>query len=532
MSRNLKLFVGGGTHWSPGALLLAAILCSPIQAQNSSDSVASSDDSVDVEREDSWVSRKGDMGTARTRRLTLHPMLEPVPALQYRLIPDDYERIDGNAAVFYLKAMGFLEEMHAREMVTKFHRESEKQAEAQGKDDYPPYEWMKMNPKDLPVEEVKKFLRLVRFQEPMLRDASLRSKFSLDRNIRGVDNPIMYLLPEINQIRQVARYQSLRFRLALAEDRIDDAIKYLGQNYALASHLGQDDFFVSSLVGIAIGSIAWNDTLYLLERPDAPNMYWAFATLPKPLVSIERAFAYERHLLFEQVKLLREINATPRTPGYWQDFVDRLIAQSDSFEVVFDASWNLKDMDKTSARALVASAIAAAYPGAKQYLVNEVVMDTEMVNDYPKAQTVFLALKIYSERARDEQLKWQYLPYPLIEASPLYTKSIEQLIVDERRFGLITKPAQTLFPAVQAIGSAVQRLQQYIAMAQTVEAIRYHAAKNDGKLPTSLATLELPAISDPITGRPFEYRLNGNRAILRAAQTSGIQNRFVLQIAK
>lgn len=507
--------------------------CTTAVAQDAvADSIASSTSSRDEEREDGWIIRTDDTGKTRTRHLTLHPKLEPVPALKHRFIPDDFDRIDGNAAIFYLKAMGFLEESHAKEMIMKFERDSAKKAEEEGQDDYPPYVWLKMSPQELPVDEVKKFLRLVGFQKSLLRNASYRTDFSLDRNIKGVDNPIFYLLPEINAMRQVARYQSLRVRLALAEDRIDDAITYLGQNLAMAEHLGQDDFLVSNLVGMAIASIAWNDMLYLLERPDAPNLYWAYAVLPKPLVSTRRALAYERHLLFEQVKLLREVDTQVRNAGYWQDFIDRLIAESDSFAVVLDANWNLTNLDKSDARAVIASAIAAAYPGAKQYLVKEVQMDLEAVNAYAKTQTVFLAMKIYSERARDELLKWQFVPYPLAEASPLYAESFEQMQIDDRRIGWITRPAQALLPAAQAIATAVERSQQRFAMTQTVEAIRFYAAKHNGRLPQNLSNLALPAVHDPITGRPFEYRLKGDRAVLRGAEAAGTRNQLVLQIAK
>ena len=81
-------------------------------------------------------------------------------------------------------------------------------AQETGKEDYSPYDWMKMHPKELPVDDVKRFLRLVKFQEPILREASLHSNFSMNRSIKDVDNPIMYLLPEINS--RLARDQNQR----------------------------------------------------------------------------------------------------------------------------------------------------------------------------------------------------------------------------------------------------------------------------------------------------------------------------------
>ena len=46
----------------------------------------------------------------RTMEMTLHPAGEPLPSLKYRLLPDDFDMVNGNAAIYYLKAMGFLEQ--------------------------------------------------------------------------------------------------------------------------------------------------------------------------------------------------------------------------------------------------------------------------------------------------------------------------------------------------------------------------------------------------------------------------------------
>ena len=184
-----------------------------------------------------------------------------------------------------------------------------------------------MAPAELPLDEVKQFLQLTSFQPPFLREAAQRRTMDLDRQMRNVQDPLMYILPEIQSMRELARTQSLRCKVAIAEGRIDDAIAILGQQYAMARHLGQDEFLVSNLVGIACAGIAWQDALYLVQHPKTPNLYWAFAALPQPLFDLRQANAFERQFLYEQVKVLREVNETPRPVGYWQDFVDRLIPQ-------------------------------------------------------------------------------------------------------------------------------------------------------------------------------------------------------------
>lgn len=485
------------------------------------------------QRDGDWLVERDEQSFVKvlTRELSLHPKPEPKPALKYRLIPDEFDRTDGNSAIYYLKAMGFLEETRARELLNEFDRKASAEAERNGLDDWPPYSWLKISPSELPIKEVKQFLRLVSFQPPLLREAADRRSFSLDRDIRAIKDPILYLLPEINTMRQLARFQSLRLRLALAEGRVDDAVQILGQQYAMAEHLGQDEFFVSNLVGIAISGIAWSDALYVVQHAEMPNLYWAFASLPKPLVGMDKAMAYERQFLFEQVKSLRDVDAQVRPAGYWEHFVDRILPELVTL-ASSEGEWNFDSDDPKVARATFVAVIAASYPGAKQYLIQNMNMDLATVEAYPRAQTVFLAAKLYSEHAHDEQFKWQHLPLWQAQSSPLRQQSDTQLKQDQARFGWITQPAQLMLPAGHAIMTARQRSQQNLAMLQTIEAIRLYAAMHDGQLPQTLDQLPLPAVSDPISGKPFIYERNSNNAVLRGGRAGSVRYQLVLRMAK
>lgn len=59
------------------------------------------------------------------------------------------------------------------------------------------------------------------------------------------------------------------------------------------------------------------------------------------------------------------------------------------------------------------------------------------------------------------------------------------------------------------------RQDRRIAVLRVIESLRYHAATHNGALPHSLSQItEVPVPDDPATGKPFEYRLNGNSADL------------------
>lgn len=483
---------------------------------------------------DGWVDKHDDQTgqMVRTKRLTIYPKLAPKPALKYRLIPDEFERVEGNAAVFYLKASGFLEQEPARRAIREFEDASIQKSREEDDGDLSqvaPWVWLDTPPHELPIPEVKKYLSLVAFQEGFLREAASRRKFDMDRQFRELNNPISYLLPEIQGLRDVARKQSIRCRLAIAEGRIDDAIEILQQQFALAEHLGQDEFLVSALVGIAISNIAWNDSLNLVQEKDAPNLYWALASMPRPLIDLQHANSNERQLLYQQVKVLREVTEKPRPAGYWQDFIDRLLPQLD----LFAAEMNRPiPTDRASRKAALIAFIAASYPGAKMFLHEEVGMTKEQIDAYPTAQVVFLACKLHFERYRDEMFKWTYIPLWQARSKAAYNQVERDLGKTSEKYGWFTTPAQTLLPAITAVQNAQARGEQMIALLQTVEAVRMYAAEHDGELPLTLESLSVPAPIDPYTGKTITYERSGGAGILKGHPMRGTEYRLIITVAK
>jgi len=483
-------------------------------------------------KEDGWIVERDEQTGIRvqTMEMTLHAKAEPRPALKYRLIPDDFDMLDGNAYVYYLKANGFFEQTRARERLTQVYKEASAQAEKEGKQYHqvPPAVWRSTPPGELPLDEVKEYLRLTSFQPQFIREAAQRDRFDADRNLREVDDLYGYLLPEIQSMRELARTQSLRMRVAIAEGRIDDAIAITGQQFALARHMGHDDFLVSNLVGIAIASIGWNDALYLVQHPETPNLYWALASMPKPLVDLRHSLAVERQFLYLQLKVLREVGETPRPVGYWQDFLDRLLRQFGylASEAGFGSLHDDHQLDRTK---LVAF-IAAAYPGAKEYLIDECDLPRDQVEAYPTAQVVALAAVRFYDQCRDDTFKWTHLPY--WQSRETGRRVDDAMRATSKQYGLCTAPAMLLLPAIRAACTAGARCDQTIALLQTVEAIRMYGAAHNGKLPRSLDELPVPAPVEPFTGKPIDYECFGSRAVLSGHSLPGLRYRLVLRLAK
>jgi hypothetical protein len=82
--------------------------------------------------------------------------------------------------------------------------------------------------------------------------------------------------------------------------------------------------------------------------------------------------------------------------------------------------------------------------------------------------------------------------------------------------------ASLLMPALSNARGASVRSERRIAMLRVVEALRLHAAESGGKLPSSLDEIKaVPLPIDPVTGKPFGYKLTDGKATLDAPPPAG-----------
>jgi hypothetical protein len=66
-----------------------------------------------------------------------------------------------------------------------------------------------------------------------------------------------------------------------------------------------------------------------------------------------------------------------------------------------------------------------------------------------------------------------------------------------------------------------------------IESIRMYAYSHDGKMPGSLDDIkEVPIPSNPQTGKPFSYRLDGDTAVLLADGNMRLNYEYRIKIAK
>ncbi len=464
--------------------------------------------------------------------LTFHSAPEPRPALKYRLTTDEFDQVDRNAAIYYLKAMGFLEQGQGVKYLIELKEKWEKEDCGSGKaDEVPrPYCWMSMPLEKLPLEEIKEFLSWYGCQPRYLREAVRCRHCDFGHRPKETENPVSILLPEIQSLRELVRVQVIRARVALAERRYDDAIEIIRQSYMLAKHLGQgQDFVVSNLIGIAIAGITWDATKDLIQQPDSPNLYWAIASMPKPLVDMRRSLGFESNLIYLQLPFFKEVDETPRPAEYWNELRARNFGR-DAWGLDTFGIWRFSDNPSRNEVATTAYVIAA-YPGARKYLIERCGMSETQVESYPALQLVALATTRVWDELTDDCRKWSYLPFwqAVKKQREMEDKMRKQL----PQIGPVAILPLLLIPAISSSQQALVRSEQELALLQTVEAIRHYGSKHDSKLPASLDDLDLPAPIDPATGKPFIYEVDGEQATLKTShKLNRAVRHLILRFAK
>jgi hypothetical protein len=135
------------------------------------------------------------------------------------------------------------------------------------------------------------------------------------------------------------------------------------------------------------------------------------------------------------------------------------------------------------------------------------------IEQFPPTQVILLDEWHKHEVLRDDVLKLMHLPYWQVEAALI--ESAEKAASEKESLLAPFTEHLLVIPVCQA------GLQQRIALLRCVEALRLYAADHDGKLPAKLEDVPVPVPVDPVTGKPFSFRLDGATAFLRGTPPRG-----------
>jgi hypothetical protein len=423
------------------------------------------------------------------RGLTVTPQAAPSPSLKYSLLPRSWELKEGSAVPIYLRLV---------------HEQSDASRKR----------WVDV-PKPLnevpvdkiPLDEARKILRDYRY---MLRQLELGARrktvdwsYTLDEgDILGI------LLPDTQNMRNYVPLQLLQIRVAIAEGDFDKAIHHLQTAFGFTRHVGDAPFLINSLVAIALGSQFASAVADLVERPGAPNLYWALTMLPRPFVDLSAGRDLEYRVLPLQYADLDDLDRE-RSPDQWDAVLHKVRTW------VHQASMEGKPpkVPDWFPKAYLPEAPAAEspdLPAARRYVAGLKHLGDQQVAQLPPAQVLLLYYRGQYDEYRDSISESMYLPYPL--ARPRFEAAMAKV-----KQGPVTSEghaaARLFLPALGKVMWAQTRLERNLAALRVVEALRLYAAAHDGKLPAKLSDItEVPLPDDPGTGKPFDYKLDGDTA--------------------
>jgi hypothetical protein len=471
------------------------------------------------------VEEPSEAGQQTTFKMTVTPAPEPSPALEHRLLPTLFDLRPGNAALYYTRA--FTEGGLSRHM--KGLEEEHGFNAIHGDGDQPA--WYQVGPVlsgeklDNARDAASKFDTLVK---EFIARGTLRRDCDWGHNIeelRGADI-FTTLLPEIQETRALSRVLMLRARVAVAEGDYERALEHLRMNYRLAQNVAQAPFLVSGLVGIAEASMGNAEVIELIAAKDSPNLYWALAALPQPLIDLQPAVQFELGNGARVIPLLHEPEQEEHSPEEWA----RLLAKGLSETLELGAG--APKQPEWVMQAGVAGLGLIAYPDAKRRLI-EGGMAPERVEQMPVGQVIAIDASREYRRLADEFEKGWYIPFSEAKAHDDQTAKLLGGGKLEGGYGRLM--AKLLLPALSSVRTAQMRLGWQIGALQAIEAIRMHAAET-GALPASLDEIKVvPVPLNPVTGQAYEYRLDGDTAVLELPFSDGMHSvawRFEIKLAE
>lgn len=444
------------------------------------------------------------------RIVTVSPAPTPVPALRYRLYPSFMERKEGNAVPIYLR--------FAHERLQQQRNELREKPPA----------WNKLPLDNLPLGEVKKYLDSYKYKLQQL-DLGARRRTADWSYTLDAGDPIGLLLPDTQEMRMYAPLLVLKARVDMAERRYADAVRTLETGFSFSQQINEGPFLINSLVGIAVGYQFSNCSLELMERPDAPNLYWALAVIPRPLIDLRKQNEVEQKMLEMEFPILADLDRQ-RTPEQWDADLQRLTSKLNLLQQL--SSEPPGKGPKIEAPKLVPASDSPELPAARKYLTDVMDLPAERVRAMPAAQALFLHLLDSYNELRDDIFKAAYLPYP--EARLVSREAEKRLKAAPAGTG--TTLARLLLPAIPKVHLAQARIERKLAALRVIEALRMHAAAHGGELPDKLDDVKIvPVPNDPGVGRPFEYHRDGQTATLisripdQPLQTTGLRYRVTMR---
>jgi hypothetical protein len=407
--------------------------------------------------------------------LSVRPMTAPKPVLKYLLLPEVREMHPGNPAQWYIRC--FQEQRN-------FFFGKEAAAD-------------RARYRTMPLAELAT-KNLLKYGGNALTQADWAARLdTLDwQALESVQTDGLELAqPELASLYILATALQVRFRAEVAGHHFEDAVATAKTMFALARHLDGHPTEVANRLGLSVADLALDTLAEMMQQPGCPNLYWAFADLPCPLVDLRKGFQGSRAQVAAELRPLRD--DAPMSDADVEELVAHLsgilgYARQQAGLPPRNLRGELRQRSNDGDR-LRAARAHLVEAGSAEVLLQKL----------PPAQVILLDEKRTYEVRRDEALKLLALPLWRINEKEK-GHSGEGLLDD-------------FLPKVLAVRQTQGRLEQHLVLLRYVEALRLYAAEHEGRLPENLAGVSVPLPPDPFSGKAFVYHAEARTARLQGA---------------
>ncbi len=435
-------------------------------------------------------------------RLTVTPAAEPDPPLKYSLYPRWDELKPGNSVPMWYRALSQTDSNNPQ--IKRLNENHNR--------------WFTDILEDMPVDEIRPFLAQ---QEgatlSQARQAAFREKTDWDLRLRDLRGPetIEFLLGEFQDARRLAWILLLRTRLSLLDGDFEAALADMTVCFRLAHDVAEPETFINDLIGMAIMSMTEEGIRNLIDTPGSPNLYWALAELPRPLIDLRPATQMEMTLPERFFPRLKDPAAEERTVPQWRQLLHDALREIGRFQ----DSPMLPGSDASDLAVDVAllGLTLRGYPTARRDLIDH-GYDQADVDAMPVGKVIAIHQRLIDETLWQNYAAAALLPYQ--EAQQRFRALDREMGVREYTSSAWqsreTLPiAGALLPSLRQVQVAQGRRDVMRAALMVVEAVRMHLAVGDGTLPRSLDDITVvPVPKNPWTEGSFTYELHGDVAVL------------------
>ena len=414
--------------------------------------------------------------------LFVEPAKEPIPALRYRFHPNPRELKPGSATPYFQRAMvQYLKKPAA--VLSQF-----KQFQV---------DYEEGNAKTSIADELKSFqdvfVELRKFGE--CEDLRWDDRW---RDLRGA-NLWEAMLPEFQEARELSRLIEYNARRSLKDKDFMAAIAWIRLGYRFAEYLGHGDTIVQDMVAISRCQSMSYVVREAISTPGCPNLYWALATLPEPIVSTRRAIDIECLGIEYSFPVLYRAESTDMGREKWQEL------WKDTFATLTRMAINgNQDVSGQLEQAFQKSMEADMGKVRKSILSNG--YSPELIASMCSEQLVALNALCEVRTRSSEVVKASFLPLPQREGELFKAKVEHEKYMAENPDSIFA-----LFQLVNAAAHAVNQAETkqicHVRQLMTLEAIRMHVAEYSAP-PASLNDLHLvSALPNPFDGSLFLYKV-------------------------